>query len=87
MPNKLQRRFHPCATNHSTKMKTIYSIASEKEIALIKSAGISDSDLSRPHLSVNEMDGETEIVLSSGTRVTIYDAVEPLIELPGTWEK
>jgi hypothetical protein len=68
-------------------MKSIYTIASEKEIALIKSAGISDSDLNRPHLSVNEMEGETEIVLSSGARVTIYDAVEPLVELPGTWKK
>ena len=66
-------------------MKSIYSIASEKEIAIIKAAGISDSDLNRPHLSVNEMEGETGIVLSSGARVTIYDAVEPLIEKAGEW--
>lgn len=69
----------------NTKMKSIYDIASEKELAIIKAAGISESDLNRPHVSVNEMDGETEIVLLSGARVTIYDAVEPLIEKAGEW--
>jgi hypothetical protein len=66
-------------------MKSIYSIASEKEISLIKGYGISESDLTSPHQSVRELEGETEIVLGSGARVTLYDAVEPLVEPAGTW--
>lgn len=75
-------------TNQTTKMKKIADIATAIECAIITGHyGLDKSKLTETPEKINEVsDGETEIILKDGTRVTIYDAVEPLVELPGTWE-
>jgi ABC-type lipoprotein export system ATPase subunit len=69
-------------------MKNIADIASAGEQAIITGRyGLGKSKLTEIPEKINEgSDGETEIILKDGTRVTVYDAVEPLVELPGTWE-
>lgn len=68
-------------------MKNIADIASAGEQAVITAHyGLDESRLTEAPEKINEVsDRETEIILKDGTRVTIYDAVEPLVEFPGTW--
>jgi hypothetical protein len=64
-------------------MKTIADIASTEEQAIITGHyGLDKSKLTETPEKINEVsDGETEIILKDGTRVTIYAAVEPLVEI------
>lgn len=74
--------------NQETKMKNIADIATAGEQAIITSHyGLDKSKLTETPEKINEVsDGETEIIFEDGTRVTIYDTVEPIVELPGTWK-
>ena len=69
-------------------MKNLKELTSKNEQAIITDHyGLDESKLTEAPGSVTHPAiGETEVVLHDGTRITIYDQAEPLVEAPGTWD-
>lgn len=66
-------------------MKSITNAASEKELSVLRDHyKVPAQELATP--CETRIAGEsTEFLTANGWRITLYDAVEPLAEAPGTW--
>lgn len=66
-------------------MKSIIATASEKELSILREHyQVPELELTTP-ATVNHGTASAEYTTESGWRITLYDAVEPLAEAPGTW--